>query len=158
MGSVKKAGDILSLLFKEHFDPVSLEKGRISAELFSSWATATREANISVAADHSRVRELKHKVLVIEAEHPGWVQILQTKQSHLLKIVQQKYPELSIHGISFCLSREPISSLPVVELPETLIEEERIDSSISSPPKSLHEPIKNFKKLIEKRNRAQGIR
>ena len=152
MQSVKKAGDLLSLIFNEHFDSVSLDNGRITAGLFTSWAAAAREVNIPAAADHSRIRELEHNVLVIEAEHPGWVQILQTKQSQLLKLVQQKFPELSIQGISFCLSREPISSLPASEPPETLAETQIDDSKVNSA-ENLNEPIKMFKKVIEKRNK-----
>jgi len=152
MGSVKKAGDLLSSLFNEHFDPVTLASGRLTAGLFSFWVSAAREANIPAAADHSRIRELEHNVLVIEAEHPGWVQILQTKQNQLLKLVQVKFPELGIQGISFCLSREPISSITVPSPAET-----RIDDLKGNPPENLNESIEMFKKVLEKKKLCPPI-
>ena len=102
---MKKAGDLLSAFFSEHFDPVSLENGRITAGLFTSWIAALKAVNISTASDHSRIRELEHKVLVIEAEHPGWVQLLQTKQSELLNAIRKRFPEISFTGISFRLMK-----------------------------------------------------
>jgi len=165
MENVKRAGDLLSSLFGDHFDRISLENGRITAELYSSWAVIAKELNIQAAADHSRIREIEHNVLVIEAEHPGWVQILQTKQSQLLKLVQRKFPELRIQGISFCLSRDLISRsyegepLPGegfhVEAAAELSDKVRESASgEGSAVENLHEPIKKFKKIIEKRNRG----
>lgn len=110
MGNIKRAGDLVSALFKDEFDPASLEKGRLTAGVFNSWAEISEEAEIPAAAAHSRIRELERGVLVIEAEHPGWVQLLQTRQNQLLRLVCKKFPELTIQGISFCLSREPLSS------------------------------------------------
>ena len=107
---MKRVGELLSEFLNEHFDQDTLKNGRKTAGLYNSWAVTTKAVNIYPAADHSRIRELEHKVLVIEAEHPGWIQLLQTKQNQLLKYLQYTYPELDIHGISFCLSREPFSS------------------------------------------------
>jgi hypothetical protein len=53
--------------------------------------------------DHSRVRELDRQKLVIETDHPGWIQILKYKQHQLLLLVQQRFPSLSIKKITFTL-------------------------------------------------------
>jgi hypothetical protein len=168
LGNVKRAGDILSSLFSGQFDPKTLEKGRLSADLFTTWETIASETKIPAAGDHSRIRDLEHGILVIEAEHPGWVQLLQTKQAQLLRLVQKKFPVLKIQGISFCLSRESISQPQAFPEPEDpgKLEKETIQSepgraaSISPAPEqaperdeALYEPIKNFKKVIQKRNR-----
>ena len=162
---MKRAGELLSDFFKEHFDQVSLENGRMTAGLISSWAIAVKAANIPAAADHSRIRELEHKVLVIEADHPGWVQLLQTKQSQLLKHVQGRFPELGIQGISFCLSREPVSSVTSTidklyppEGPSAKTQTD-VGTPLSEPRegnKVLYEPIKEFRRVIQKRNKSFG--
>jgi hypothetical protein len=42
-------------------------------------------------------------------DHPGWKQILQTKQSKLLYDFRVRFPELEISGISLMLGRgEPL--------------------------------------------------
>ena len=111
---MRKAGDIISELFKERFGDNFMENARAASSLFSSWAQIVTgvwprniEADIPAAAVHSRIRELEQGVLLVEADHPGWIQILQTKQADLLAAVQRKYPEQNIRAIAFRLSREP---------------------------------------------------
>jgi hypothetical protein len=60
---------------------------------------------------------LERGILLIEAEHPGWRQILQTEQSKLLNTVQRWYPELEIRGIAFRLSRDPQAFSAAAEAP-----------------------------------------
>ncbi|MDR2759925.1 MAG: DUF721 domain-containing protein [Spirochaetaceae bacterium] len=98
---MKKAGDILPLILNEKI----LKKSQGYSELFLSWELLTEESNIAAAADHSRIKELEGAVLLVEADHPGWIQILQTKQKDLLEKIRRRFPQFSITGISFRLSR-----------------------------------------------------
>ena len=109
---MRKAGDIVSALFREQFGSEFMETARSTAGLFSSWVQVVAEAwpqggsaDLPAAAVHSRIRELERGMLLVEADHPGWIQILQTKQGELLSSVQRRYPELNIQGIAFRLSR-----------------------------------------------------
>jgi hypothetical protein len=117
---MKKAGDIIAALFREEFGPEFMDTARAASGLFSSWAQIIKEAwpqsgqddsdnsgfeDIPAAAVHSRIKELERGTLVIEADHPGWIQILQTKQRGILSAVQRRYKELDIRGIAFRLSR-----------------------------------------------------
>jgi predicted nucleic acid-binding Zn ribbon protein len=120
---MRKAGEVVSALFQERFGPEFMESARLSAGLFSSWDEIVAEVwplpgesdpgfkDLPAAAAHSRIRELERGVLLVEADHPGWVQILLTKQKELLLAVQRRNPELSIRGIAFRLSREPFPSM-----------------------------------------------
>ena len=122
---MKKAGDIISAILKEKFGPEFMDTAKATTGLFSSWSQIVKEAwpqsdqdnadhpgleDIPAAAVHSRIKELERGTLLIEADHPGWVQILQTKQSGLLSAAQRRYPELNIKSIAFKLSREPFFS------------------------------------------------
>jgi predicted nucleic acid-binding Zn ribbon protein len=92
-----------------------MENARSNADLFSSWTILASEVwygkkdgrfgEIPAAAAHSRIRELERGILLVEADHPGWIQILQTKQKELLLAVKRRYPELDVRDISFRLSR-----------------------------------------------------
>ncbi|GHV03679.1 hypothetical protein FACS189485_07450 [Spirochaetia bacterium] len=100
---MKRAGELLSAFFDEGL----IKKAQGYSNLFSAWQKITAKCGIPAAADHSRIRELERCVLLIEADHPGWVQLLQTKQQKLLSDAQRRFPDLTITGISFMLSREP---------------------------------------------------
>jgi hypothetical protein len=84
-----------------------LQQAQGYSKLFYSWARITAKHGIAASADHSRIRELERNVLLVEADHPGWIQILQTKSHKLLADLQIQFPDLGLTGISFRLSRNP---------------------------------------------------
>jgi predicted nucleic acid-binding Zn ribbon protein len=100
---VEKAGDLLTALLGQGL----MTKARGYTDLFSSWRAVTEEERAAAAADHSRIAELEHGVIFVEADHPGWIQVLQLKQRKLLSSLQRKFPDMGISGICFRLSRRP---------------------------------------------------
>jgi predicted nucleic acid-binding Zn ribbon protein len=111
---MRKAGEIISLLLKQRFGVDFVDNARSSSELFNSWERTVcqvwsrgndQEEDIPAAAVHSRIKELERGVLIVEADHPGWIQILQTKQAELLQAIQYRYPRQDIRGIAFRLSK-----------------------------------------------------
>ena len=123
---MRKAGEIISSLLEERFGKEFLETARSSAGLFTSWEKIVSEvwsraadlndmpvdqgiADIPAVAAHSQIREFERGILLVEADHPGWIQILQIKQNELLKAVQRRCPEMDVRGIAFTLSRGSFS-------------------------------------------------
>ncbi|MDR0410548.1 MAG: DUF721 domain-containing protein [Treponema sp.] len=102
-----KAGELLSALFDERL----AAKVRDMTKLFSSWRTIVGEERIVSVVDHSQIAEFEQNVILIEADHPGWIQILQTKQQELLSNFQRRFPNVGVRGISFRLSRGPIRQI-----------------------------------------------
>jgi hypothetical protein len=102
---VKRAGELLSVFFNKNL----AEKAQGYSDLFSCWEAITEKNGIPSAAFHSRIVELEKAILLVEADHPGWIQLLQTKQSYFLNTVIRRFPDLEIRGISFRLSRDPLS-------------------------------------------------
>jgi hypothetical protein len=106
---MKRAGDYLTAII----DADLFNKARTYSVFFSSWAQITQTCGIAAAAGYSRIRELEKGVLVVEADHPGWVQLLQTKAQRILVSARRRFPELDIRGISFTLSKPPLPGEPV---------------------------------------------
>ncbi|MDR3171329.1 MAG: DUF721 domain-containing protein [Treponema sp.] len=101
-----KAGDLLA-----HFlDPQIINTAQEYTRLFNSWASVVERYKIAALAAHSRIVEFERHILLIETDHPGWIQILQTKQRQLLSEFQYRFPDLTITGISFRLSRGPLDT------------------------------------------------
>jgi hypothetical protein len=74
-------------------------------QLSVAWAEIAAVYLGAALVDHSRIVDLKQCLLFIETDHPAWIQLLQTKQQHLLQAFQERFPLLSITGIAFRLSR-----------------------------------------------------
>jgi len=109
---MKTAGEVLSALFDERF----LEKAQGYSKLHKSWKDITEKNKIAAAADYSRVKELDKGIIYIEADHPGWKQILQTKESKLLYDFRFRFPDLDISGISIMLgSGKPKEEVKIEE-------------------------------------------
>ena len=180
---MKKAGDIISALFMERFGPEFVEKARANAGLFSSWTKIVTEVwprsfyseqekdDVPAAASHSRIRELERGVLLVEADHPGWIQILQTKQGDLLSAVRRHYPELDIRGMAFRLSREPFRE-PVIDgdannpADEAVLDNDPEPEPVQTvdqednPSKNeeFYSALKSLEKSIKKRNTRKNTR
>jgi len=104
---VKRAGELLSGIL----DDKIIGKAKEYSKLFSAWEQLTKKYKIAAAADYSRIQDIKQGVLLVDADHPGWIQILQTKEHLLLSDLQKAFPELGITGIAFKLSKMPVYSL-----------------------------------------------
>ena len=103
--------DISSLL-ASFFSEENRIRGERFTNVFSSW-TAIVGPRLSA---HSRVVNVEKNLLVVEADHPGWIQLLQLRQSSILENVVQRYPELGLRGIIFRLVGQspPVSPESVV--------------------------------------------
>jgi predicted nucleic acid-binding Zn ribbon protein len=98
---MKTAGDVLSAIFDENF----VKKAKTYSNLFGCWAEITAKNEIPAAAEHYRIKSLEKGILLIEMDHPGWKQIIQTKQTELLNDFRTSFPELEIKRISLTLSK-----------------------------------------------------
>ena len=98
---MKRVGDVLSAIFDEDL----MKKAKGYSALFSCWQDLTEKNGIAAAADHSWIKSLERGLVWIEVDHPGWKQILQTKESKLLSDFRYRFPDMDISGISIMLSR-----------------------------------------------------
>ena len=109
---MKTAGDVLSAILGESFE----KKAQGYSKFFDSWKDITAKNGIANAAAHSRIKELEKGIVIIEMDHPGWKQILQTKQSKLLNDFRIRFPELDIVGISLILGSNDVPAEKKTEI------------------------------------------
>lgn len=105
----------VSALLSRFFDENTLKKGQEYSNFLSTWPSIV---GLRLAA-HSHVADVDKAMLVVEAEHPGWIQLLQMRQSSILEAVSKRFPELGLRGIVFRLVSEgPRVSPSAPEKPE----------------------------------------
>jgi hypothetical protein len=105
----KSARDLLSSFFEDE----KLRRGGRYAEFFSSWKSLVGDH----LASHSRVADIDKGILVVEAEHPGWIQLLQIKQSAILEGIAKRFPEFGLRAVVFRIGSARPDSLFVPESP-----------------------------------------
>lgn len=101
---VKKASDLVSALVS----PKAAKAGEGWLGFFSAWAEVAGER----AAAHTRIADVDKGIVVVEADHPGWIQTLQFSQSKILAELKRRYPKLELRGISFRNARDGNSVPP----------------------------------------------
>ncbi|MDR1838242.1 MAG: DUF721 domain-containing protein [Treponema sp.] len=148
---MKTAGDILSALFDKRF----VEKAHEYSKLFDSWEDITAKNGIASASAHSRIKDIDRGILLVEMDHPGWKQILQTKQSKLLNDFRLRFPEMDISGISLILGSGSPSgeSQPEAETEvETVSRQPEQSRVIEEPPAQGYDAIEDedFKEALKK--------
>jgi hypothetical protein len=148
---MRKAGDLLSAIIDEKM----MQQAQGYSKVFYSWARTTARHGIAAAADHSRIRELERNVVLVEADHPGWIQILQTKNHKVLADLQAQFPDMALTGISFRLSRNPAAAPAAAETPEVPDSVGEDAAAESAAPPELP-PVD--KKAAYERIRDEGLR
>jgi len=54
-------------------------------------------------ADHSKVVDLKNGILLIEVDHPGWIELLQLHKKYIMIGLKKNLPDLHIKTLAFRL-------------------------------------------------------
>lgn len=57
-------------------------------------------------AEHSKVVDFKNGILIIEVEHPGWMELLQLHKKFILKGLNLDMPSLKIKNLGFKLKQK----------------------------------------------------
>jgi hypothetical protein len=125
---IKDVGALLSAFFDEE----KLRHGSRYAQFFESWRSVVGER----LAAHSRVVDLDKGILIVEAEHPGWIQLLQLRQTKALEALSKRFPDLTFRGIAFRLAGEeyrPSSTISDKEPADRATEEDEPPEGSSSP-------------------------
>jgi len=71
---------------------------------------------------HCRIIDLKNNVLLIEADHPGWIQTLKLYQNYIIKGLKMNVPDLKVSSLVFRLRGSNVE-LHSVENPENVRKE-----------------------------------
>ena len=92
-----KAGDVLKNL--TFFNNVDMSEARNYSKIFNSWEAIVGRK----LAGYSRIEDMDKNSLIIEADHPAIIQLLQMNYSQTLFTLNRRYPELKIFDIRFLL-------------------------------------------------------
>ena len=88
---MKKVGDLLREFLKQ--------KGWLGGnpydQLFSQWHLIVGDS----LAVHARLVDVRNGILIVEVDHPGWLQMFRLRQDALLEAARSAVPAVSLEGI-----------------------------------------------------------
>lgn len=99
---ILNASQMITQVFK-NISPVDLQNGN---KLINSWRQTVESISRNGAklAAHSRVVDLKNGILLVEADHSGWIQMLQLHQKYILTGLRRLNKSLKIDSLAFRLA------------------------------------------------------
>jgi hypothetical protein len=101
---MKKASEILSRLLERHSP-----QAQPYSSLFGGWEQIAGDS----LAEHSRVHELRQQNLIVDVDHPGWMQHLLLRKGAILAKLRRQYPQLAIRDIRVrVVQREALRGAP----------------------------------------------
>ena len=84
----KKASDVLNAFMDQfHIDNAEAHVG-----FYSSWKEI---AGLDLAA-HVRPVDIKNGSVILDVDHPGWMQRLQMKKRRIIQEIRRRFPELGV--------------------------------------------------------------
>ena len=104
----RKADTIINALFSG----VNPDEMKESIALLKSWKSIVgtissnpveKNRTGQLLASHSDVVDLKNGILLVETDHPGYIQMLQMYKDYILRGLKKNFPELNIRLLSFRL-------------------------------------------------------
>ena len=93
------------------FDGLSTQDARRAGDAFAVWrkvllgirSSANPNEGANLAA-HSRIVDLKNGVLLVEADHPGWIELLQLRKQFILKGLSFYARDMQVQTLAFRLA------------------------------------------------------
>lgn len=82
-------------ILKAYFNDTQIDRADEYHSFFTSWKQL---AGINIAA-HTHPRDIRGGVLIVEADHPGWVQLLHMQKGTILRKIRREYPQLEVKEI-----------------------------------------------------------
>ncbi|MGN0729471.1 DUF721 domain-containing protein [Treponema sp.] len=108
-------GDILSFgqVISDVFGSLKTEDAVNSINIYDEWKRILSRIKSSSnpneganMAGHSRVVDLKNGILFVEADHPGWISLIQMHKKYILTGLKMKFPRIEFKTLAFRLKSQ----------------------------------------------------
>lgn len=152
---VMNFNDIINITFS-NIEKENLEKNN---KLFSVWkkvVTSVSKVGQNLY-DHSSVCELKNGILLIEADHPGWIQMLQMNSQYIIRGLKMYASELKICSLAFKLKGKNVNLYKADYDTQLEIEKKNNLEKIKKEEEEIQNFYKNNEKEAEKSELPQEL-
>lgn len=82
-------------LLEAFLDRIGSSEGSVYVGLFRSWRNIVGDR----IADHAEPIDIRGTALIVEADHPGWVQMVMMSRQRIIDQLARRFPEIKINGL-----------------------------------------------------------
>lgn len=145
--SVITASQMISRVFG-NVEAGTIESGN---KIVSSWRKVVETINPdgNKLSAHSKISDLKNGILLIETDHPGWIQMLKIHEKYILKGLRNLNKDVKIYSLAFKLAGTNAGLLSKEELDKR--ENERFNSQIEKQEREIEQKFGNSTDKQEKK-------
>ena len=94
---MKRIGDLV----RQFLEDRGWDAGDPYSPLFTGWKQVVGES----LAGHSRLADVENGVLIVEVDHPGWLQMLSMRRQAVLEAARKAAPRARIEGMRGRIAR-----------------------------------------------------
>jgi hypothetical protein len=98
---IVSCADIVNRVFSD-IEKTDIQKGNKMLSVWKRTVSGVRGCGENLA-EHSRLIDLKNGILLIETDHPGWIQMFQLHKKYILNGLKKNCPEMKIYTLAFRL-------------------------------------------------------
>jgi len=157
MSNIYSSSDVIKLSIESIFKNVSSSKMQNANKIFNAWKSTLLSIKNNVnpdcgqnMLDHSNILDIQNKTMIIEVDHPGWMQMFETYKKYILRGMEMKIPEVNIKSISYKLKRLEYYELKTEKKIEKTNEDDNKIENIKDVemPQELKSIFDSFRKII----------
>ncbi len=93
---MRKVGDLLREYLRE--------RGWLTQNPYTALFEGWHQVAGTVLATHTRLRDIRDGILIVEADHPGWLQMARMRKEALLSAARAAAPDARLADIRFVLA------------------------------------------------------
>jgi hypothetical protein len=95
---VRKAADLLGAFLDQNLST----KAAQTSSFFKSWRHAVGQR----LASHSKIADIQNGILIVETDHPAWIQLLQLREAEILSFMKINFPDFPVRALIFKLNNQ----------------------------------------------------
>lgn len=141
---MEKAGNVLRNL--SIFNNINNTEAQNISQMFHSWQSIVG----SKISGYSRILDIDKNSLIVEADHPAIIQLIQLNYSKILQKINKKYPELEISDMRIILKNPDIVYERKIKSTELAGDDEKYENNKGKTINLENIDNENFKELLLK--------
>lgn len=111
-------------------DRHTADQAELYHTVFSAWEQIVGER----IAAHSEVKDIDNGIVLVQVDHPGWIQMIQLRQTQFVQSLRRRYPDLNIRGLRLQLPWKAHPAAPGTGR-ETSAADEKAQPGRDGPPR-----------------------